>query len=67
MIVAQHDARVLKWHGEIAVESTVRVDHDGDRVDGAGLGVATTEEIADRALHRGEVLAVPVELQNQVA
>ena len=67
MIVAKHDARMFKRHGEIAVETAIRHDHHRHRIDSAGLRVAAAEEVADRALHGRGFLAIPIEFQNQIA
>jgi asparagine synthetase B (glutamine-hydrolysing) len=37
VIVAQHNARVLERHGEIAVETSIWHHHDRDGIDTAGL------------------------------
>ena len=67
VIVAKHDARMFKRHGEVAVETAIGHDHHRHRIDSAGLRVAAAEEVADRALHGRGLLAIPIEFQDQVA
>ena len=67
MIVAKHDARMFKRHGEIAVEAAIRHDHHRHRIDSTSLRVTAAEEVADRALHGRGFLAIPIEFQNQIA
>ena len=67
VIVAQHNARVLERHGEIAVETSIWHHHDRDGIDTAGLCVTAAEEIADRALHGRRLLAIPIEFEDEIA
>ena len=55
-----------KGHGQEAVHAPIGIDGHGQGIDGAAPGKAVQEEIAQRTLHRGRFLTVPVHTQHQI-
>ena len=66
-VFERHAAPPAKRHRPVAVERAARIDADRKRGDLHVFLPAAAEEIADRALHRGRLLFLPVDAQDRAA